>query len=50
MRNGVCARLWQGPVFHTPLGHDTTALGNDAVGKLLRRGTAWAMGIGSAKP
>ena len=51
----------KGHVFHTPLGHDTTALGNAAVGKLLRRGTAWATGLppsydhrsreaGSAKP
>jgi type 1 glutamine amidotransferase len=34
----------KGRVFHTPLGHDVKALGNPAVGELLRRGTAWAAG------
>jgi type 1 glutamine amidotransferase len=32
----------QGRVFHSPLGHDVSALKNAQVGSLFRRGTAWA--------
>lgn len=35
----------RGRVFLTPLGHDAAALGVEAVGALLRRGTAWVAGL-----
>lgn len=35
----------KGRVFHTTLGHDVTALTNNAVPELLRRGCAWAAGL-----
>lgn len=35
----------QGRVFHSPLGHDAVAFRSEAVGALLRRGTAWAAGL-----
>ncbi len=35
----------RGRVFHTTLGHDVTALTNNAVPELLRRGCAWTAGL-----
>jgi uncharacterized protein len=38
----------QGRVFHSVLGHDVKALGVPDVGRLFRRGTAWAAGLDPA--
>jgi type 1 glutamine amidotransferase len=35
----------KGHVFHSPLGHDTVALENAAVGELFRRACAWLAGL-----
>jgi len=35
----------KGRVFHSPLGHDVVAIGNERVAELFRRGCAWAAGL-----
>ncbi len=38
-----------GRVFHTPLGHDVSALSNSGTAELIRRGTAWVAGLEPAR-